>query len=164
MLAFTTDNALRMSYASSFATNTIEEGAKGIYSKYLSIYHAISVREKSGVRLVKDLTGKDATVCCDPTLLLQKYEWERLISKSNYNIRFKYILVYILSYMYDPYPHIYNIIRSVQSKLNYKVVYLIGQMKDAFRPNSRLIKSAGPADFAYLFKNAEFVITTSFLL
>lgn len=162
MLAFAPDNAPKISYASSFATNVLEDGVKGVYNTYLSKYLAISVREKSGVKLVKDLTGKDAAVCCDPTILLKDSEWEKLANKSNYKIHFKYILVYVLSYMFDPYPDIYDIIRSVQNKLNYKVIYLVGRMGDLFRPSSRLLKSAGPEDFVYLFKNAEMVITTSF--
>ena len=162
MLAFTPDNALRMSYASSFATRTIEPEKKELFSKYLSRYDAISVRESSGVHLVKELTGKDAVLCCDPTLLLGKNEWDRIAGQSSYRIKEKYILVHVLFYMFDPYPYIYDIVEKVQKELGYKAIYLVGRTQDAFRPNSTLIKSAGPADFAYLFKNAGFVITSSF--
>ena len=162
MLAFTDDKALRMSYASSIAASTIEDGTKEVYSRYLSRYDAISVREQSGVGIVQELTGKDAAVCCDPTLLLPKDTWGQLASQSKFKIRSKYILVYALSYMFDPYPEIYRIVESVQKTLGHKVVYLQGRAPDVFRPGSTLIKSAGPADFAYLFKNAELVITTSF--
>ena len=162
MLSFAPESAIKMSYASSFAATTIEEKVKKRFSKYLSRYDAISVREQSGVHLVKELTGKEAVVCCDPTLLLSKNEWAEIASQSGYQIKHKYILVYALSYMFDPYPYIYDIVARVQNELGYKAIYLVGRTQDIFRPNSSLIKSAGPADFAYLFKNAEFVITTSF--
>ena len=74
----------------------------------------------------------------------------------------EYILVYALSYMFEPFPQIYGIVDKVQKTLGKKVVFLQGRARDAFRPNSKLIKSAGPADFACLFKHAAFVITTSF--
>ena len=162
MLAFAPDDKPKVSFASSFATDVIGEDKKALYAKYLSRYNAISVRESSGVSIVKELTGKDAVVCCDPTLLLTKEEWGKLVEQSELDIKYKYILVYVLSYMYNPYPYINNIIDSVRKTLGLKVIYLVGRKEDAFKPNSTLIKSAGPADFAYLFKNAEFVITTSF--
>lgn len=162
MLSFTADDALRMSYASSIASLTIEGGMKELYSRYLSRFNAISVRERSGAAVIKELTGKEAAVCCDPTLLLGKEVWDELAAGSAYRIKGKYILVYALSYMFDPFPYIYNIVDKVQRTLGCKVVFLQGRAKDIFRPGSRLVKSAGPADFAYLFKNAEFVITTSF--
>ena len=62
----------------------------------------------------------------------------------------------------DIYPDMQKTINYVQKTLGYKVIYLVGRKEDALRPNSRLIKSAGPADFVNLFKNAEFVITSSF--
>ena len=162
MLAFTAPDAWKISYASSIAAGTIDKGMKELYSGYLSRFRSISVRERSGVEIIKELTGKDATVCCDPTLLLGQDAWDSLAVQSKYKAGEKYILVYALSYMFDPFPQIYGIVDKVQKALGMKVVFLQGRAKDAFRPGSKLIKSAGPADFAFLFKHAGFVITTSF--
>lgn len=162
MLSFAPEGKKRVSFASSFATNRIDEEKRGLYAKYLSMYDAISVRETSGVDIVRELTGKSAEVCCDPTVLLDKSEWDKLAEQSVLKVNEKYILVYILYYMFDPYPQVDNLIASVQKALGLKVIYLVGRKEDAFKSNSKLIKSAGPAEFAYLFQNAEFVITTSF--
>ena len=162
LLAFAAPDARRISYASSIAASAIEGGLKEVYSKHLSRFRAISVRERSGVEIIKDLTGRDAAVCCDPTLLLGQDVWDELALQSKYRINEQYILVYALSYMFDPFPQIYGIVDKVQKTLGMKVVFLQGQAKDVVRPESKLIKSAGPADFAYLFKHASFVITTSF--
>ncbi|MBQ3970666.1 MAG: polysaccharide pyruvyl transferase family protein [Selenomonadaceae bacterium] len=162
LLAFAAPDARRISYASSIASTVMDVRMKGLYSTHLSRFQAISVRERSGVGIIKELTGKDAAVCCDPTLLLGRNEWDGLASQSQYRIDGKYILVYALSYMFDPFPEIYGIVDRVQQALGMKVVFLQGRAKDVFRPDSKLIKSAGPADFAYLFKHASFVITTSF--
>ncbi len=162
LLAFVPFGAYKVSYASSFATSVLPEQYENIYRKYLSEYDVISVRETTGVDIVKQLTGKNATVCCDPTLLLDEKEWNFLEAKSDLIIKKKYILVYALYYMFDPYPELLNIIDYVQKKLGLQVVYLNGRKEDAFRHNSKVYKSGGPEDFLRLIKNAEFIITSSF--
>lgn len=162
-LAFAPENKLKLSYASSFATTKVYEELKPLYAKYLSRYNSISVRETSGVDIVKELTGKEATVCCDPTILLSSEEWEKLAVQSTLKIDYKYVLVYVLGYMVgNVYDDVQKITEYVQKTLGMKVIYLVGRKEDAFRPNSRLIKDAGPSEFVYLIKNADFVITTSF--
>lgn len=162
MLAFTAPDARRISYASSIAASTIDGERKELYAKYLSRFHALSVRERSGVEIIRELTGREAAVCVDPTLLLGREEWDSLAAKSHYKADEDYILVYALSYMFDPYPEIYRMVEKVQKTLGMKVVFLQGRAKDAFRRGAKLVKAAGPADFAFLFKHAAFVITTSF--
>lgn len=163
LLSFVPKGKKRVSYASSFAINEIPQEYSLLYKKELNKYHTISVRENTGINIVRKLTGCDAQVVCDPTLLLTRKEWDELANQSELKIKEKYILVYVLSYMFNPYPEIYNIVDNVQKELgNIKVIYLTGKKEDMFRPNSRLIKDAGPNEFVYLFKNATFVITTSF--
>ena len=73
------------------------------------------------------------------------------------------MLVYVLDYMIGRvFDDVQKITDYVSKVLDIRVIYLMGRKEDAFRPNSMLYKSGGPAEFVYLFKNAEFVITTSF--
>ena len=163
LLSFVPEGKSRVAYASSFAINEIPENMRSVYARELNKFKQITVRERSGISIVKSLTGVDANLVCDPTLLLDKKDWSKIAAKSELKIREKYILVYVLSYMYNPYPEVYNIVDKVQRELgDMKVIYLIGRKDDLFRHNSRLIKDAGPNEFVYLFQNAEFVITTSF--
>jgi len=162
LLSFAPTGMAKVSYASSFACDTLPDEYREIYKKYLNQYDYITVRESTGIKIVEDLTGKEAFLCCDPTLLLNKNEWDNIESKSKLNIKEKYILVYALYYMFDPYPELLDIISNVQNTLGYKVIYLNGRKEDAFRKNSKVFKSGGPEDFLYLIKHAEFVITTSF--
>ena len=145
LLSFTPEGARRISYASSIAATALDGALKARYARYLSRFQALSVRERSAVAL---LVGKE--------------EWNSLAALSRYRISEPYILVYALSYMFDPFPEIYGIVEEVQKTLGLKVVFLQGRARDAFRAGSRLIKAAGPADFASLFQHAAFVITTSF--
>jgi hypothetical protein len=162
MLAFAPSNKPKISFASSFATYEIDDAHKKLYAPQLKLFNAISVREDSGVEIVKDLTGKDAVVCCDPTLLLTNDVVSDLASCSSLTIGYKYVLVYGLYYMFDPYPNLYNIVNHVCKELKCRAVYLDGRNADLFKRNSKVISSAGPCEFLWLFEHAEFVITTSF--
>ena len=162
MLAFAPNDSVKVSYASSFATSVISDEYHDLYKKYLSMYNKISVREPSGIHLVKKLSGKEATVCCDPVFLLSRDEWDFIANRSKRIIKNKYILVYALYYMFDPYPELLSIIDYVQNTLGYQVIYLNGRREDAFRKNSKVLKSEGPEDFINLIRNAEIVITSSF--
>lgn len=162
LLAFAPKGVYKISFASSFATSNINDAYKEMYQKYLSDYVDISVREPSGARLVKELTGREASVCCDPVFLLNKTQWDEIADTSKEKVKGRYILVYALSYMFDPYPELLGIINHVQSQLDCQVVYLNGRMEDFFRRHSVIKKSEGPADFVQLIRNAELVITSSF--
>ena len=61
-----------------------------------SCIKAISVRETSGVELVKRITGCDATLVCDPTLLLDKEDWKPYM-KVVLNMPQRYVIIYQLS-------------------------------------------------------------------
>lgn len=161
ILSFVKDKK-KISYASSFAVDYVVEECIPDFKHYLSQYDAISVREKSGIELVKKLTGKNATLVCDPTLLLTKEEWFPLAEQSRIKINKPYILVFILTYSYNPYPEVNHIIDAVQQRLGLHTVVLSGNKYDYLRKNTMVIKNAGPLEFLYLFKNASFIITSSF--
>lgn len=161
ILSFVKDTK-KISYASSFAVDYVVKECIQDFKHFLSQYDAISVREKSGVNLVANLTGKNAALVCDPTLLLTKEEWFPLAEQSKIIINKPYILVFILTYSYNPYPEVNRIIDTVQQKLGLHTVVLNGNKYDYLRKNTTVIKNAGPLEFLYLFKNASFIITSSF--
>ena len=125
-------------------------------------YNVITVREESGIQLVKSMTGMDASVVCDPTLLLNDLEWNCVAEKSDINLKGGYILVYLLRYMFDPRPNFYTIIDSVRNSLRLPVFQINPYTEDRFQSNVKNIMGVGPSDFVKLFKNASFVITDSF--
>lgn len=161
-LDFADDSKPKMSYAASFSVDSIDNTLQDRYTKYLSRYNFISVREAAGVNIVLNLTHKQAELTCDPTLLLSKKDWMELIKKDKPLIKEPYILIYALRYSYNPYPEINKIISDIQNILKLRLVFLDGSMSDLFRKNSSVIKNAGPIDFLNLITNASFIITTSF--
>ncbi len=90
------DRNKRLTYAPSFGVSKIPKMYQDKYIEFLNGLDNISVREYEGAKIIKDLTGKDAQVVLDPTMLLDKSEWMK-ISKSDRNKpKGKYILTYFL--------------------------------------------------------------------
>jgi hypothetical protein len=86
----------RIAYAASFGTENCEFSSKQILScrKLLQKFSFVSVREQSGVEICNQLFGVQASHLLDPTLLLSKADYLKLIqdqspSKGN-------LMVYIL--------------------------------------------------------------------
>lgn len=162
MLDFVPDNKTRISYAASFATDIIPSELSELYANALAKYQHITVREKNGIDMVKSLCGKTSKIVCDPTLLLSSEEWSKIGNNSKINIKEKYILVYLLGYMFDPRPYFYSIVQHIQRKLGFNVYYINGWIHDMKQPHSKVLFGVGPAEFIHLFENASFVITDSF--
>lgn len=162
LLSFSTDNTPKISYASSFSKSVLPEEYKKTYAECLKKYKFISVREASGVNIVRELIGKTPYCACDPTLLLSGEEWSALADKGKQLVKGQYVLLYILSYAYNPYPDILNIIEYVRGKMNLPVVILDGSLMTNRIAGAKIIKNAGPLEFLRLVRDAAFVVTTSF--
>ena len=72
----------RYSYAASFGSGEMPMKVREWCAGQLAGFAALSVREESGRRLIKELTGRDAIVCLDPTMLLEGKDWEAIASQS----------------------------------------------------------------------------------
>lgn len=157
-LTFAPKGSKKISYASSFGVSFIEEDLHGRFRALLDNIEEISVREESGVQLVKQLTGRDATLVVDPTLLLTSAEWE-VCEKLYPNMPKRYVLIYQLSESRT----IVGLAKLISKKINAPVFRIC---KRAFHENIdsgiQNILDAGPSEFLYLIHNAEFVITNSF--
>lgn len=90
----------RVSYAASFGVSMIPENQISDYTKALLEFKRISVREDAGASIIKNLCNREAQVVLDPTLLLDKCQWE-CIQKKMLNIQTDspYILTYFLGEM-----------------------------------------------------------------
>lgn len=152
----------KISYSSSFAVKEIPPELTAVYSAALSDYDALSLREQSGVELAEKLTGKPASLCCDPTILLTREDWLKFAEKAKRKIRRPYILCYNLNYMADPYPMANEVERRVQKEFGLPILFLNGSKADLKKPNAKVIKNATPYEFVDLFMNAAFIMTSSF--
>lgn len=85
----------RYSYAASFGADALPEKAKAWAAGQLSQFKGISVREESGCQIVKVLTGREAQICLDPTLLPDRTDWEALTQQETAE---PYVLLFLLKY------------------------------------------------------------------
>ena len=82
-LNFVPDNVKKISYASSFGVSYYEKAQEQKARHFLSRINYLSVREQSGQEIIKTLTGRDAELVCDPTLLLSADKWNNLANIGN---------------------------------------------------------------------------------
>lgn len=78
-MSFCPKGILKVTYASSFGVSQIPKYQRKRTVEYLSNIDEISVREDSGAKIVRNLTGREVPVVVDPTLLLDAQDWGRLI-------------------------------------------------------------------------------------
>ena len=73
--------AKRCAYAASFGTPALPENCEAYFSHELKQFKHISVREQSGTALVRKLTGTQARVDIDPSMLVESAAWEQLMAE-----------------------------------------------------------------------------------
>ena len=77
-------------------------------------------------------------------------------------IKGDYILCYILTYTANPYPYAYNFVKHIQKSLGIKVVFIDEGGLYWCDPRHKSFQIYGPRQIINLFKNASFVISSSF--
>lgn len=91
-------NKKKISYASSFGTNEWieDESSSRKISECLKTFHAISVREDSGIELCKNILGVDAIKVVDPTLLQPLDFYLKIAENGKHRLPNKYLSVFFL--------------------------------------------------------------------
>lgn len=92
-LEFGSNSTLRLSYAPSFRFVHIPKDREPLLNRVLAKLDGISVREKSGIDVCKEV-GQNAVVVVDPTLLLEKKDYSSFLVPVPYK---DYIYCYILN-------------------------------------------------------------------
>ncbi len=146
----------RIAFAPSFGRDFVPDYNIKKIKKYVSEIKHKSVREESGVEIIKNLTGDDAEVLVDPTLVISADEWSGSLRLDNTN-EDKYILAYFLD---EPSQKAKEIVRGISQKYGLKVIGLPYNFEDM--PWSENVVDAGPEEFVSYIKNASFVCTDSF--
>lgn len=150
--AYFARNEQKICFSPSFGVNNIKEQYQKEIKQYLLEIPNISVREKSGVDIVKDLTGKKAEVLIDPTMMLNADDWRKVSEKSKVDTNKKYILSYFLGERSDEY----------NTKINYwKDKYGLDEYKLLDKQEEELY-CANPGEFIELIDHATLVCTDSF--
>ncbi len=150
----------KISFSTSFGVSVIPEKYKEAYKKFLNRINYLSTREVAGQKIIKELTGRDATLVCDPTLLFNKDEWMS-IQQEEPIIKGKYIFCYFLGKNIEH----RKFAERLKEKTGYKIVSLnhadeYVKYSDVFADETPY--DVGPAEFLNMIRNAEYVCTDSF--
>lgn len=149
----------KVSYAASLGRRNMTEKGKDFYTRKLSSFKAISVREENAKKMLEDFLDVKISFNLDPTLLLNKNEWDEICSKNLINQ--KYCFCYFLSDNKNE----RIVAKQYAKKHKLKLVTLPHLRRatgnDLFFGDIQLFDIT-PGDFVSLIKNAECVMTDSF--
>ena len=119
----------------------------------LSNIDFISVRESSGLKILKDLSVDEAQVVVDPVFLINQREWKRITHKD-------YEEKYIFVYDQENNKMIRDVAKHLSKRYNLKI-YAVESLYPMKYAHKR-IKNADPIDFISLINSAEIILTNSF--
>lgn len=153
-LDFVNDNGKKLSYAPSFGNVDFPEECYDDLKMHLGQFRALSVREQAGKKFIKNVCGLDAELVIDPTLILDKNEWQK------YTTFVPAIKHYILVYFPHDKKKVFNFVKELKKKTGLPVVYLSISPKPCM--GVRTIYDASPEEFLGWIRNADYVVTGSF--
>lgn len=138
----------RISFAASIGVDSIPLDMEQYFKNNFANMKFISVREESAAHIIKEIAGKDAIVTLDPTLLLDKEEWELIIHKPRIDIEHKYICTYFLG-------EVPQAVGTYAEKTKQRV-YSLNSKDDI------ALFTFDPSEFLYMIRNASCILTDSF--
>jgi len=144
--------AVKISYAASFATDDIPKENISFVKKHVSNLDFVSVREMSGQRILNDLGFDKVEQVLDPVFLLSKQKWNSYVGDELETKK------YILVYDFDNNQYIKSIAKKLAKRHGLLIIGVNANLKYVDK-NYYL---QGPAEFLSLVKNAELILTTSF--
>lgn len=159
-LGFVPDSVNTIAYATSFGQETLPRGSERAAMRFLPHIRHISVRERSGQKLVAKFTGRRVPVVADPTLLFDGREWMD-VQQSAPLLEGNYIFCYFLG---DNPPH-----RQFASRLAEATgcrIAALPHVDEYVRSDEdyadEALWSVGPDGFLNLIRNAQWVLTDSY--
>lgn len=146
------DPAKRVCFAPSFGVDKLPDDWKPIFSKELSKFSSLSVREKAGADIIKELTNREALVMLDPTLMVNANTWRSLYRKPKWLNTKPYILTYFLG---EPCGEAVKYLDLLNQNNQYEIYNMMGK-------EDYVTFSSNYLEFIYLIDHAEIVLTDSF--
>lgn len=153
-LSFSPNGAKKISYAASFGMDKILPQYTEFVRNHLKSFDAISVRESTGVTILKDI-GLNAVHVVDPVFLNKVDHWRSLLTPAIIPHQ-KYILVY----EFASNPLIARFAQFVSQKTGLQIISINDFTKHRYADVN--INDAGPKEFITLISEASYFISNSF--
>lgn len=161
-----TDKERRISLSASIGLSDINVMPEE-YKEWMKGINHLSVREEAAAEIVKELTGKEAKVFLDPTMLLSKKYWDKMADSAECDLPYSFALSYFLGVREKEYE---DYILSFSKENNLEVVELLNgeypkylefgpdQMLDSIRKSQMVfVDSFHGAVFSIIF-HKQFVV------
>ena len=131
------------------------------YRRAFSKFSLLTSREKTGAEIVGEITGRECPVVCDPTLLLDRDDWDRLFSLRDREVGRKYVLGYFIG---DSVENRQKAKEYAEKRgLSLILIPSGGMYSDLDEKYADMAPyDIGPVEFVDLIRNAEAVFTDSF--
>lgn len=149
------DTAKKIAYSPSLGRTEFDGNTLKNISTWVKRFDSISVREPRGAEIIQNMTEKPVSTVCDPVVLLDKAEWEKIAVKPKY--KKPYILVYFLENNHGS----RELTEYLRKTTGYDVVIFNEYIRDFVKPYHKAY-GASPEEFVGLFMNASLVYTNSF--
>lgn len=155
-LSFVKDDSKKISYSSSFGMESIPEDLKNWYKENLSHITCLSTREQAGVRIIKDLLGRDAHLVLDPVFLVDSEKWNSLTGERKNSKKYSF---YYMNAAFNP--------RDIELVTGWKdnekhILSSSVSPKDFLKKGQKVTFAMSPKEFLQQINDAELVVTTSF--
>ena len=159
-LEFVPYQVKKIAFSTSFGVPELPKHLHKHAKKFLSRINHISVRENSGANIVKQECGREATVVCDPTMMLTAEDWLHIQDTKPFADG-KYILMYLMG----DNPEQRGFVKKLSEKTGCRIIGLLhGATYISYDEDVVDEKpyNVGPSDFVNLIRYAEYVCTDSF--
>ena len=150
-LAFA-EKSKKIAYSPSLGVSELPKECVEKYKTWINEIDYLSVREEAGAEIIKNITGREAVVLLDPTLMLNKNEWLKIAKKPRLELKSKYILTYFLG---NKESEVENRILKIAEEHDYEIINLMDE-------KNKYIYSVDPGEFIWLINNCEVFCTDSF--
>lgn len=166
MLNFADDSKKKISFGTSFGHSKDGTPADQLpkIRNLIRRYDAVSLREKSGVDICRDVYGINAQEVVEPVFCMTRQEYIEIAEKSELNIETPYIVTYIL----DPTPAKREAIQYYEKISGMKAINVLDGDPRVYDRNKDILNlpntmgKIGAEDLMKLYSNASLVITDSF--
>lgn len=152
----------RIAFAPSFGTEKIDNYNWRSFSREINKFPKLSAREKSGQKIIRDLTGRDVPRIADPTFLKTQDEWTEFAKKSKVIKEIdssKYIFVHFLDAPNDVAIQCLNYFSEMTDLEILGFAYPHETLQSIYHYH---MVNGDPVDYVALIEHAEYVLTDSF--
>lgn len=154
-LEFVQDSCRKIAYAPSFGVMEIPHRCQKRLRKAIAPFRYVSVREKRGAEIVRELTGKQVMVAVDPTLLVSMAHWQTLAKPIGSEQ--KYLFCYFLSEN----ARYLETAEKIAKEKNL-MIRMLPMVAADFKKPGTVKEPVGPREWLGLVENADYVLTDSF--